>query len=229
MEPVNKLPNTKHELAQLIDSANLAVDASEAHVRLTCLEAWQLDIPIVLVNAVNVKAAREYCAGSEIKIAAALSYPIGAYPQEVKGLEIEDAVSNGADEIYMLMAHGIFLDGFYDRIEEEMKVLVRLANGRPTKYMIESAALNDEQILRVCHMAVEAGIQYIVTGTDFPQGGFSGTTLNHVTNMVECSEGELGIVACGDISTTAQAVEFLEVGADRICTAAAREIVEGFV
>lgn len=227
MGALNHIPATKGELAQLLDYANLSVDARDSDIRLTCLEARQMGIPIVLVNAVNVPMAAKFCRDSSVRVAAALSYPVGAYPPEVKGLEIEDAISNGVDEIYMLMALGVFLDGFYGRIEDEMNTLVRLASGRTTKYMIESAALSEEQILRICLMALDSGIDFIVTSTDFQPGGYSGVTVNQVANMVECADGEIGIIACGEISTTAQAVALLEVGANRICTPAARDIVEG--
>jgi deoxyribose-phosphate aldolase len=227
MVAFNEIPAKKGELAKLLDFANLGVDARESDIRLTCLEARQMGIPVVMVNAVNVPMAVKFCRDSSVKVTAALSYPVGAYPPEVKGLEIEDAVSNGADEICMLMALGVFLDGSYDQIADEMNALVGFANGRTTKYMIESAALKDEQILRICLMALDAGIDFIVTSTDFQPGGYHGATLDQVGNMVECADGEIGIIACGEISTSAQAIAFFEAGANRICTPAARAILGG--
>ncbi len=221
-------PQTQSELARLLDYANLAVDAREADIRLLCLEAEKLGIPSVLVNPVNVALAAHCLEGSEVKVGAAVAYPIGAYPPEIKRFEIEDALENGADEIVMMMAVGTFMEGLYDETRAEMEMLAQAAGGRMCKLMIETGALTDEQKECACRMAVEAGVGYLVTGTDFAPGGFPGATVGDVALLARAAEGRIGIVAANHIRDARRALAMLEAGATRILTSAARDVLAGF-
>jgi deoxyribose-phosphate aldolase len=223
------MPQTREELAQLLDYANLEVDARDSDIRLLCLEAEKHGIPTVLVNPVNVALASSFVRGTNVKVAGAVSYPVGAYTPAIKELEVEDAVDNGADEIVMLMAVGVFLDGLHEQTRAEMEGLVRAARGRTTKLIIEVAALSDEQKELACRMAIDAGIDYVMTSTGFAPGGFSGATVADVELLAKAAAGKIGIVASGDILITDQALAMLGGGASRICTPAARDILEGFV
>ena len=126
------MSDTWEYIANLIDYADLRVDTQERDLRLMCLEAEKLGIPIILVNPVNVSLVAHLAKMSNVKIAAAVSYPIGAYWPEAKAMEIADAVEDGADEIYMVMSMGLFLDG---RVAEqtipEIAALVKRGTGSP--------------------------------------------------------------------------------------------------
>ena len=226
MDTAQKYSISTSEFSQCLIYSNLSVDARVSDIKLTCLDAIKFGIPRILVNAVNISMATEFCANSHVKVGAALSYPIGAYPPEIKGLEIEDANNNGADEIFMLMALGTFLDGFYDKIEEEMNTLIDNANNKPSYYMIETTALNDEQLFNICNLAKNSGIESIITCTNFKQGGYPTATIEQVSYLVECSDAMIDIVACGDIEESDHAIEFLHAGASRICTPYAVELIK---
>jgi len=215
-------------MAQLLDYANLDIDARVADIRLLCLEAEKYGVSTVLVNPVNVSLAAEFLEGSQAKVAAAISYPVGAYPPEIKEREVEDAIENGADEIVMLMAIGVFREGLHDQTRAEMEALVRAAGGRTSKIIIEAAALTDKQKETACRMAVEAGIDYVVTSTGFEPGGFSGATAEDVELLARAAGGAIGIVASGGIHTLEEALALLEAGASRICTQDAPAILKGF-
>jgi deoxyribose-phosphate aldolase len=206
------------DLVRRLIYSNLAVDATRSNIILTCMEAEQLGIPRILVNAVNVSLAANQCTNFPVKVGAALSYPVGAYPAEIKGLEIEDAVRNGADEIFMLMALGIFLDGFYDEIQRELDILIEKADQRPTYYMIEAGAMNNEHLTRICKMVKNAGVDYLVSSSNFKQGGFHPATEEQIAFLAKCEEGGAAVVANVDIKTRSELMEYLYAGASRICT-----------
>ncbi len=205
-------------LAARLEFANLAVDAREADIRLLCLEAAHVGVPVVVVNPVNVALAASHARGAPLHVTAAVAYPIGAYPPEIKALEIEDAVENGADEIMMLMAVGPFVEGLYQQTEAEMAALVRAAGGRTTKLIVEVGALTHEQKIRAVGMAAEAGIDIIVTSTGFTPGGFPEGTVDDVALLAGAAGDGMGVVAMGHVDSSAQARALLEAGAARVCT-----------
>jgi deoxyribose-phosphate aldolase len=221
-------PRTREELAARLDYANLAVDAREDDIRLLCLEAEKYSLLNICVNPTNVALAARCLAGSSVKVSAAIAYPIGAYPPEIKGFEIEDAIANGANEIMMMMAIGVFVEGQHDQTKAEMEMLVRTARGRPTRLMIEGGALTDEQKECVCHLAISAGIGYLVTSTDFAPGGFPGAAAADVAWLVQVAEDRIGIVAASNIRDTERALAMLDAGASRILTPAALDVLAGF-
>jgi len=217
---------TQEELARRLDYANLQVDARESDIRLLCLEAERCGIPTVWVNPVNVALASTIARGTGVKIASVVSYPVGAYPPEIKELEVLDAVEQGADEIVMLMAVGVFLDGSHDQTRREMDGLVRAADGRPTGIIIEVTALSNEQTICACEMAIEVGIDAIVTSTGFRPGGFPDATAADVERIAAATGARIDIVASGDIVSANHTLAMLEAGAARVCTPAARAVLE---
>ncbi len=217
------------QIANLIDYANLEVDTQERDLRLLCLEAEKFGIPTVVVNPVNISLAATYAKISNVKIAAAVSYPVGAYWPEAKAMEIADAVEDGADEVYMVMSVGKFLDG---RIAEqtfpEMAALVKEAQGRPTKLITEVSVLNDEQKQRICKLAMEAGINYLVTSTDFPQSNLPPVTLSDIHVLVEIAGDSMGIIYKGHLDCIEQVHDLLGAGISRFCTSAIHHLVNDF-
>jgi deoxyribose-phosphate aldolase len=225
-------PTPWEQIAALIDYADLRVDTRERDLRLLCLEAEKFGIPTVVVNPVNVTMTAGFARESKVKVAAAVSYPVGAYWPDAKADEIADAVADGADEIYMLMSVGRFLD---ERIEEqtipELAALFREAQGRPTKLITEASVLTPEQKRTLCRLAIDAHIDYLVTSADFSRSHLPPVTLEDIRILVEAAGSNLGIIYHGDIAGVQQAKELLDAGVTRFSTASARALLascEGF-
>jgi len=219
---------SQKEFAQLIYSTNLGIGLREADIRLSILEAEKYGITSVLVNPCNVSSAIDFIEQTAVKISAVTSYPIGAYPLEIKEFEIKEAICNGAESVVMLMGIGVFLDGFYEQTQAEMNMLANIAHDKTTFLMLEASALNDEQKVLACKMAIEVGIDFIITSTDFKPNGFGETTIEDVELLVEAAAGQIGIVAAGEIRTARQAITMLNAGACRICSPVAVDIIRGF-
>jgi deoxyribose-phosphate aldolase len=223
------MSTTWEQIANLIDYTDLRVDTQERDLRLLCLEAKKFGIPTVVVNPVNVLMTTSFAKGSNVKVAAAVSYPIGAYWPEAKALEIADAIKDGADEIYMVMSVGLFLDGkIVEQTIPEMTALVKEAQGRPTKLITEVSILSDEQKRTVCKLAKDAGINYLVTSTDFPQSNLPPVTLNDVIVLAESAGDSLGIIFKGDPETIKQVEELQRAGVSRFCISSIYKLQKAF-
>ncbi|MFK7801670.1 MAG: deoxyribose-phosphate aldolase [Anaerolineae bacterium] len=214
---------TWNQIAQRVDYADLRVDTQERDLRLLCLEAEKLGIPTVVVNPANVALTASFVKGASVKVAAAVSYPVGAYWPDSKGLEVADAIEDGADEVYMLMAVGRFLDGYIDeQTIPEMAALVKDAQGRPTKLITEVSVLTDEQKRTVCQLAVDAGIDYLVASTEFAPSKLPAVTLDDIKVLTKAAGDSMGIIFRGDVKHVEQIDELLQAGVSRFCTSSVR-------
>ena len=223
------MSSTWQELAPLIDYVDLRVDVQERDLRLLCLEAEKLGISTIVVNPVNVALAVSLAKRSGLKVAAAVSYPIGAYWPDEKGLEVADAVADGADEIYMVMAVGLFLNGQIEKQTiPEMAALVKEAKGRPTKLVTELSVLTDEQKRTVCCLAIDAGIDYLVTSTNFAPSKLPSVTLDDIKVVAEAAADSIGILYMGDLENADQVNKLKEAGVTHFGSSTVRTLITSY-
>lgn len=85
---------------------------------------------------------------------------------EVKVLETEMAVRNGADEVDIVLAHNTFLSGKFHETADEIKALRQACEGKILKVILETGAMKDEQMIRdAAFIAMESGADFIKTST----------------------------------------------------------------
>jgi deoxyribose-phosphate aldolase len=218
-----------HEMASRIDYSDLRVDTQERDLRLLCLEAEKFHIPTVVVNPVNVKLASKFARGTKVKIATVVSYPVGAYSPAAKELEILDAIEDGADEIYMVMAVGAYLNGWKNTFTDpEMKILTKTSTGKRTTLITEACVLTDEQKKDVVKLAINAGIGFLAAGAGFVPSKLPDPSNAELETLVKCASGKIGIVFMGEVGDKQRADELFDLGIDHICTPNARMILAGF-
>lgn len=119
----------------------------------------------VYPNFVNV--AKEGLADSGVKLAVvSASFPTSQTFTEVKVLETSLAVRMGADEIDVVIPVGIFLEGAWDQVIDELKAIRGAAGDTTLKVILETGLLKDERnIFRASIIAMESGADFIKTST----------------------------------------------------------------
>jgi deoxyribose-phosphate aldolase len=98
------------------------------------------------------------------------------------------------------------------------------AASRPVKVILETGLLTDEEKVKACQVAVEAGAAYVKTSTGFGHGG---ATVHDVALMKQAVDGNAKIKASGGIHDYASARQLVEAGADRLGASAGIAIVQG--
>jgi len=205
------------QIMPFIDYACVSFETDEKDIRLAVLAAEKYGLKTILVNPIYVSLLKKLCKEKDINIASTVAFPIGAYPPEIKVKEIDELISKGVDEIYMLMAIGVFLDCNYIQIEEEMNLMVNAAKGKTTKYIIEAGLFNENQQELICNMAIKAGIDYIVTSANFDRNNIKSPTLADIESLLRKANKKIGIVSFGDIESVEQIEELLKKGVSRVC------------
>ncbi|NJE01951.1 deoxyribose-phosphate aldolase [Thermococcus sp. JdF3] len=216
------------DIAGYIDHTNLKPYATADDIRKLCDEAVEYGFYAVCVNPYRVKLAREYLRekGADVKVASVIGFPLGATPTEVKVFEAERALDDGADELDMVINIGALKDGDYEYVRKDIAEVVRVAHerGAKVKVIIETCYLTEEEKVKACELAKEAGADFVKTSTGFGTGG---ATVEDVRLMRKVVGSEMGVKAAGGIRTYEQAVAMVEAGATRIGTSSGIKIVEG--
>jgi len=215
---------SKELMASYIDHTLLKIDATYEDIERICLEAEKYHFASVAINPVNISLAARYLKGTGVKVCAALGFYLGVYPSEVKVFEAHDAVKKGADELDMLMNVAALKSGNYEIIEKEVRGLVKAAEGRITKIILETCLLSNEEIVKACQIIKSCGADFVKTSTGFKKPG---ATEHHVKLMRETVGDQMGVKAAGGIRNTKDALAMIKAGANRLGVSAGVDIVEG--
>lgn len=210
----------------MIDHTLLAPEATAARVVDLCAEAVDLGVGAVCVSPRWVPAAVARLSGSGVAVATVVGFPSGAHRSPAKGDEARLAVADGADEIDMVVALGEVVAGNWDEVERDVAA-VRAACPAPAvlKVIVESALLDDDQLDRVCQVAVAAGADYVKTSTGFHPAG--GASVEAVERMRAAVGPDIGVKASGGIRDAEVALAMIAAGATRIGASASAAILSG--
>lgn len=215
----------KNELSKFIDHTVLKAETSEKAVEKVCKEALEYKFASVCINPCNVKLASKLLEGSEVKVCTVIGFPLGANTSKVKAFETEDAIANGAHEVDMVINIGKLKDKDYDYVREDIKAVVNAAKGKAlTKVIIETCLLTDEEKVKACELAKEAGADFVKTSTGFSTGG---ATPADIKLMRETVGPEMGVKASGGVRNIDDAEAVIKNGATRIGASSSIDIVEG--
>jgi len=206
---------TAHDWAALIDHTLLKPEASEADIRKLCEEAAKFGFASVCVNPSWVKTAAQFLKGSGVPVCTVIGFPLGATLPDVKAYEARRAIFNGAREVDMVINIGALKSGDDCAVEDDIKAVVEAAheNHILCKVIIETALLTDEEKVRACLAAKNAGADFVKTSTGFAKGG---ATAHDVALMRHTVGKALGVKASGGVKGIDDARAMFEAGATRI-------------
>ena len=102
--------------------------------------------------------------------------------------------------------------------------MVRAAQGRPVKVILENTMLNREEKIAGCALSKAGGAAFVKTSTGFGGGG---ATIEDVTLMRQVVGPEMGVKASGGVRTAKDAENMIKAGATRLGASASVAIVTG--
>jgi deoxyribose-phosphate aldolase len=216
-------------IAARIDYSNIPVyEVRDADIELLALKAIRDNVGSIVVSPSSLPIASSLLAESSVMIACSVSYPSGAYTLEAKQEEIEELLSLDykLDEFYMVMAVGRFMSGYFEETQKELEMLAKVAGDKTTKVVTEAGHLSGDHKKRLCVMAAEAGIEYIVTSTSFLPYDITLPTPSDIEELATTAEDSIGIVAAAGIKDWTTAASFFSAGASRVFTQEAEVILK---
>ena len=109
-----------------------------------------------------------------------------------------------------------------DYVRDEIKAIKEACGNHTLKVIIECCLLNDEEKVRACLLAKEAGADFVKTSTGFSKWG---AKLEDVILMRKTVGAEMGVKAAGGVRTHEEMVEMVENGATRIGTSSGAKLM----
>lgn len=203
--------------AALVDHTLLKPGATPDDVRRLCEEGATHRFAAVIVNPCYVALAVKGLAGTGIPVGSVAGFPLGASRPEVKLLEAERVLADGAREVDMVIQVGALKAGNNDLVQGEIRALAKACHRRDAllKTILECAVLSDEEKRRGARLALRGGADFVKTSTGF---GPPGATVEDVALLRRAVGRDVGVKASGGIRTLAAAVSMLAAGASRIGT-----------
>lgn len=212
------------QLSRYIDHTLLKPEAQTAQIEKLCSEAKNFNFFSVCVNSTYVSTCAKLLQGSAVKVCCVVGFPLGAMDTESKAFEAQTAIKNGADEIDMVINIGAVKDHRLDFVRDDIKAVVKAAQGKTVKVIIETSLLtNDEKVL-ACQLSLETGAHFVKTSTGFSGGG---ATIEDITLMKSIVKDMMEIKASGGIKDAHQAKAMIEAGATRLGTSSGVTIAQG--
>lgn len=212
------------KIAIMIDHTELKSNSGQKKILNLCNEAKMFGFISVCINPHYVKFADEQLKDSDVLVCSVIGFPLGMSTSKLKALEAEQAVNDGAKEIDMVINVGAMRDKKYNFVKDDIKRVVEASSPSHVKVILETCYLMDDEIVRACELAVEAGAHFVKTSTGF---GAFGAFPHHVKLMRKTVGPDIGVKASGGISNFKDAIRLINAGANRLGTSAGVMILEG--
>ena len=209
-----------------IDHTLLKADATADQIAKLCKEAIENNFKAVCINSSYVPFAKKLLKDSQVKLCTVVGFPLGASPSEVKALEASMAIASGANEIDMVINIGALKNELYNSVENDIKLLAQTCHAKWAilKVIIETCLLTEDEKIKACELAKQAGADFVKTSTGFSTGG---ATLEDVKIMRGIVGEEIGVKASGGVRDIAMANKMIEAGATRLGTSSGVKLVQG--
>ena len=202
------------EILAKCDHTLLGQTATWADIKAICDDGMKYNTASVCIPASFVKQAKEYV-GDKLAICTVIGFPNGYATTASKCFMAKDAVSNGADEVDMVINIGWAKEGKWAELTEEIRQIKAHCCGKLLKVIIETCLLTDEEKIQMCKVVTDAGADYIKTSTGFSTAG---ATFADVELFAKYVGKDVKIKAAGGISSLEDAEKFIQLGASRLGT-----------
>ncbi len=211
------------DIAKLIDQTFLKKGTSEEEIKKVCEETRKYGFRGLCVLPEHTKLAKELLKDTDIKVTTLIDEPTGASPHKKRIAMVKKAKEDGSNEVDVVMKIDDFKNKKYEEVLADLKEICQIL---PTKVIIGSGYLTDEEIKKASETVKTAGAICVKTATiDDPLDHSElAEKAKHVRIMRKSAPGLL-IKAAGSIRTLADLEMMTEAGADIIGTSSGVEIV----
>jgi deoxyribose-phosphate aldolase len=219
---------TEKLLADTIDYAYFKPNGTRRDIEQHCLEAIKYKFAMVAINPAEIETCVELLRGSQVRVGAAIGFPLGQTTLAVKLYEIQDAIQRGALEMDMVINVRAVIAGNLDLVHNEIGGAVKLCQplGVTTKIILETYYLTDDEKRTVCRIALEENADFVKTTTGAGPGG---ATVEDVKLMRQEVGRSMGVKAAGGIRNLDSALAMLAAGANRLGTSSGAKIMQEFL
>ncbi len=212
------------ELARKIHNTIVAPEATLSEVKAFCAEAKKYGFGAVVVQGCWVSVAKDELRGSPVKVSAGVGFPMGGVTAEAKIAEVKQCCALGADMFDYMPNIGFLKSGMDERFVDEISRVVKAAEGRQVRVMLEFTILNRDEKVRAAKLSEKAGVAGVKNSSGWGRGGRA--TVEDVRLLRESVGPAVHVKASGGIRDLDGALRLIDAGADYLGTRAGAAIMD---
>lgn len=222
--------------------SGLSEEATGKEVEKLLDDALAHDMKLVMIRPEYVKFARKKIdeAAGKVLVGTVIDFPEGNRGLDAKMKEALQAIEDGADELDFVADYHAYKEGHTEKVKNEFVTCTAacLNAGKTAKWIIEAAALTDDEIASICtdlhkwseiFPAETHSRIFLKSSTGFyktENGAPNGATPENIFIM-KANAGDLPVKAAGGVRNYEEAVRMIELGVSRIGTSSAMAILKG--
>lgn len=207
---------------KVIDHTKLGSKVTYQDIDTLVAEAIEYQFMSVCVDPLYVSYVKEKLSRSDVLVCTVVGFPHGTHKTKVKVLETKEAILDGADEIDMVLNQNALKNKEYEAVKEDIRSVKEACKDKTLKVIIETINLTEDEKIKACLLAKEAGADFVKTSTGFSGGG---ATIEDIRLMRKTVGETMGVKASGGVRTYEDAKAMLDAGATRIGTSNGVSIV----
>lgn len=213
------------KINKLIDHTYLKAFGTKTEIDTLLEEAKEHDFKSVCVNPSWVSYCSSKLKDTDVLVCTVVGFPLGANTIETKVFETLNAISNGADEIDVVLNIGKVKEHDYDYIYREIKQVKDACKDITLKVILETCYLTKEEIKLSSEACIKAGADFVKTSTGFGTGGALVEDVKIMKDVAKDKE----VKASGGVRSIEDVEKMVEAGASRIGTSSGVKLVSGQV
>jgi len=211
--------------AKLFDHSIVRPNATRAEIAQFADTAVRLCTATLTVQPHYIPLAAERLRGSGVLVGTVVGFPHGNETPSMKVNQAKEVLDLGAEEIDMVMNIPALKNGETELFIRDIEGVVRAAEGRIVKVIIENCYLTHEEKERACEWIAQAGAHFVKTSTAYADGG---ATLDDVRLMYQVVKGRCRVKAAGGIREIHEILTYLQAGARRFGSTRTDHFVRAF-
>ncbi len=214
------------DVAKMLDHSLLQPTLTDADLEQGCRAAREYDVASVCIKPYAVRRAAELLAGSTVAVGTTIGFPHGGHVTAIKVAEAEQAITDGARELDMVVNVGKVLSKDWRYVADDIRAVVEAAHRRQAlvKVIFENCFLQDEHKEQLCRICGEVGADFVKTSTGY---GDAGATDHDLALMRRCSPPHVRVKAAGGVRTFERLLAVRALGVSRVGATASKAILDG--
>jgi deoxyribose-phosphate aldolase len=202
-------------LTTCLDLTALGNDETERSIEALCERALHpadddLTVAAVCIWPRFVTLARDRLTGTPVRVAAvAGGFPVPDEPLPQRVDQIRAAVDAGADEVDAPLNR--FLLDEPDALVGELRATREAAGSATWKTILETGALEPDQIVVVAQAAIDAGADFLKTSTGKVAAGATPGAVQLLAERIVAAGRPVGLKVSGGVRGAGQATSYLEL------------------
>ena len=211
--------------SKLFDHSIIRPEVTRQEVAAAAEAAASLRTATLTVQPHYIRFAGPFLNGSGVLLGTVVGFPHGNETPAIKEYAAKTVLDLGAEEIDMVMNIPALRNGEKDVFLADIQRVVRAADGRIVKVILENCYLTQEEKRRACQWIAEAGAHFVKTATAYASGG---ATLEDVRLMHEAVAGRCRVKAAGGVRQIGEVLEYLRAGATRFGSTRTQQFMQAF-